>query len=139
MNIIILENTIQEIETSSCGQFQLYFYKNLFDPEYESKILSHKKLTKQTLQTLTNEIFSTDINENKYVIKNLAKNLMKMKKKIVKSLLELCLDIVNKRCRETDLSKYWLNYGYQCIPFKFYQKYNIKNFGFVLANTEPLK
>ena len=71
MNIIILENAIQAIETSTCGQFQLYFYKNLFDPDNESKILSHKKLTKQTLQTLMNEIFSTDVNENEYLIKKL--------------------------------------------------------------------
>ena len=69
MNIIILENTIQAIETSTCGQFQLYFYKNLFDPDNESKILSPKKLTKQTLQTLMNEIFPTDVNENEYLIK----------------------------------------------------------------------
>ena len=69
MNIIILENTIQEIETSTCGQFQLYLYKNLFDPDNKSNIVSQKKLTKQTLQTLLNEIFSTDVKENKYHIK----------------------------------------------------------------------
>ena len=69
MNIIILENAIQAIEISTCGQFQLYFYKNLFDPDNDSKILSHKKLTKQTLQTLMNKIFSTDVNENEYLIK----------------------------------------------------------------------
>ena len=71
MNIIILENTIQATETSTCAQFQLYFEKNLFDPDNESKILSHKKLTKQTLQTLMNESFSTDVNENEYLIKKL--------------------------------------------------------------------
>ena len=60
MNIIILENTIQEIETSTCGQFQLYLYKNLFDPDNKSNIISHKKLIKQTLQTLINEFFSTE-------------------------------------------------------------------------------
>ena len=49
----------------------LYFEKNLFDPDNESKILSHKKLTKQTLQTLMNEIFSTDVNENEDLIKKL--------------------------------------------------------------------
>ena len=69
MNIIILEDTIREIETSTCGQFQLYRYKNLFDPDNKSNIVSQKKLTKQTLQTLLNEIFSTDVKENKYHIK----------------------------------------------------------------------
>ena len=69
MNIIILENTIQEIETSTCGQLQLYLYKSLFDPGNKSNIISHKNLTKQTLQTLINEIFSTDVKENEYHIK----------------------------------------------------------------------
>ena len=69
MSIMILENTIQDIETSNCGQFQLYLYENLFDPDNESKILNHRKLTKQTLQTIINEIFSTDIKENEYHMK----------------------------------------------------------------------
>ena len=33
MNIIILENRVQNLLTTNCGPFQLYFYKNLFDPE----------------------------------------------------------------------------------------------------------
>ena len=57
MNIIILENTIQEIETPTCGQFQLYLYENLFDPDNKSNIISHKKLTKQTLETLVMKFF----------------------------------------------------------------------------------
>ena len=31
MNILILENQIQDLVSQNCGQFQLYFYKNLFD------------------------------------------------------------------------------------------------------------
>ena len=69
MNLLILENTIQVLTTVTCGQFQLYFYKNLFDPDDQSKTLNHQKLTKNTLETRINEIFSTDINENKYRIK----------------------------------------------------------------------
>ena len=45
------------------------FYKNLFDPGDQSKILNHQKLTKNTLETRINEIFSTDVNENEYGIK----------------------------------------------------------------------
>ena len=41
MNILILENQIQDLVSPNCGQFQLYFYKNLFDPDEKSKILSH--------------------------------------------------------------------------------------------------
>ena len=70
MNIIILENRVQDLLTSDCGPFQLYFYKNLFDPEEKSKILHHQKLTKNTLETLINEIFFPNIDENQYLIKN---------------------------------------------------------------------
>ena len=45
----------------NCGLFQLYFYKNLFDPDKKSKILNHQTLTKNTLQNRINEIFSMDI------------------------------------------------------------------------------
>ena len=47
MNILILENSIQDVETPTCGQFQLYLWKNLFDPDTESKIVNHKRLTEQ--------------------------------------------------------------------------------------------
>ena len=56
--------------TPNCGQFQLYFYKNLFDPNEKSKILSPGTLIKSPLETIINEIFSTDINENEHIIKN---------------------------------------------------------------------
>ena len=36
----------------------------------KSKILSHGTLNKSTLETIINEIFSTDINENEHIIKN---------------------------------------------------------------------
>ena len=45
MNIIILENRVQNILASDCGQ--LYFYKNLFDPYEKSSIVEHKQLTKK--------------------------------------------------------------------------------------------
>ena len=70
MNIIILENNVQDLLTSDCGPFQLYFCKNLFDPDERSKILDHQKLTKNTLEAVIKEIFSTDIDENQYLIKN---------------------------------------------------------------------
>ena len=69
-NLLILENTIQNLTASTCGLFQLYFYKNLFDPDEKSKILNHQTLTKNTLETRINEIFSTDIGENEYLVKN---------------------------------------------------------------------
>ena len=71
MNIIILENTVQNLLRATCGNFQLYFYKNLFDPYERSKFLNHQRLTKNTLQIIINEIFSTDVDENEYLIKKL--------------------------------------------------------------------
>ena len=64
MNILILENQIQDLISPNCRQFQLYFYKDLFDPDEKSKILSHQTFNKSTLQTIINKIFSTDIDEN---------------------------------------------------------------------------
>ena len=69
MNLLILENRVQNLPTTDCGPFQLYFYKNLFDPDEQSKIVQHQKLTKNTLETLLNEIFFPDIEENQYFIK----------------------------------------------------------------------
>ena len=50
MNVLILENIIQDLISPNCGEFQLYFYKNLFDPDERSKILSHQTLNKRTLE-----------------------------------------------------------------------------------------
>ena len=63
-------NRVQNLLSSSCSPFQLYFYKNLFDPDERGKILDHQKLIKITLETIINEIFATDINENEYLVKN---------------------------------------------------------------------
>ena len=70
MNILILENNVEDLLGSTCGLFQLYFYKNLFDPDEKSKILDHENLNKKTLETIIIEIFSTDIDENEHIIKN---------------------------------------------------------------------
>ena len=70
MNILILENQIQDLISLNCGQFQLYFYKNLFDPDEKSKILSHGTFNASTLETIINQIFLTNIDENEHIIKN---------------------------------------------------------------------
>ena len=75
MNITILENRVQDLLTADCGPFQLYFYKNLFDPEEKSKILHHQKLTKNTLETLINEIFFLMLMKINILLKSLRKNI----------------------------------------------------------------
>ena len=67
---LILENQIQDLTSPNCGQFQLYFYKNLFDPDEKGKIINHKTLNKGTLQTIMNEILSTEVKENEYIAKS---------------------------------------------------------------------
>ena len=66
----MLENTIQDLTSPNCRELQLYFYKSIFDPDERSKILSHQTLNKSTLETIINEIFLTDVDENEHLIKN---------------------------------------------------------------------
>ena len=56
MKIILLDDQLQELTTDTCGIFQLYFYKNLFDPVRGSKIIDDEILTKKTVTTLLNEV-----------------------------------------------------------------------------------
>ena len=70
MNILILENDVQNHVSSTCGEFQLCFYKDLFDPDEKSKIISHDNLNKKTLETIINEIFYKDVDENEHTIQN---------------------------------------------------------------------
>ena len=70
MNILKLENDVQNIASSTCGEFQLCFYKNLFHPDEKSKFLDYDSLNKKTLETIIDEIFSTDVDENEDIINN---------------------------------------------------------------------
>ena len=38
INIWMVEDRLQDLESSTCSIFQIYFYKNLFDPGEDSKI-----------------------------------------------------------------------------------------------------
>ena len=73
MNILIVEHVVQELTSSTCSLFQLYFYKNIFDPEEISKIINHKTLNKKTLETILNESFTTDVNENEQITEKFKK------------------------------------------------------------------
>ena len=50
VNIWMVEDRLQDLKTSTCGVFQIYFYKNLFDSGEESKLSSESKLTKKLLR-----------------------------------------------------------------------------------------
>ena len=65
IKITCVDDQLQKFDTSSCGNYQIYFYKNLFEPKKDSKIINNTKLTKRTIETLLNEIFSLNLEENK--------------------------------------------------------------------------
>ena len=60
VNIWMVEDRVQDLNSSTCGIFQLYFYDNLFNPNENSKIQGNTKLTKRTIETLLNELFPLD-------------------------------------------------------------------------------
>ena len=68
LNIWMLEDPIQNTKTVASGIFQLYFYENLFNPKADSKIQNDKK----TVETLLNELFSLDIENNEKIIQQYA-------------------------------------------------------------------
>ena len=79
MTVLMLVDVIQEIYSDTCGLFQRYFYKNLFDPDENSKILNDEHLTKKTIETLSNEIFFTNKKENEHKVTDFAEeyNILK--------------------------------------------------------------
>ena len=64
VNIWVVEDRIQDIDSNTCGIFQLHFYENLFNPDKNSKIQNKNKLKKNTVEMLLNELYSLDDKEN---------------------------------------------------------------------------
>ena len=60
----MIEDRIQDLNSSTCGIFQLYFYENLFNPNKNRKIQNENKLKKSTVEMLLNELYSLDGKEN---------------------------------------------------------------------------
>ena len=71
----MVEDTMQDLDSATCGIFQLYFYENLFNPDKNSKIQDESKLKKTTVETLLNELFSLDDRENEIKIEEYADEL----------------------------------------------------------------
>ena len=74
MKIILLDDQLQELTIDKGGIFQLHFYKNLLDPASDSIIIGDEFLTKKTVVTLLNEIFSTNKEMKEEEMKLFAKN-----------------------------------------------------------------
>ena len=54
VNIWMVEDGVQDLDSTTCGIFQLYFYNNLFNPDENSKIQSKARLIKKMIETLLN-------------------------------------------------------------------------------------
>ena len=71
----MVEDRLQDLKIPTCGVFQIYFYKNVFEPGEESKINRDTWLTKKTIETLLNEIFTLDDVQNELKMNELADDL----------------------------------------------------------------
>ena len=60
----MVEDRLQDLDSSTCSIFYLYFYDNLFKPNKNSKIQDNTKLTNKTVETLLNELFTLDDQHN---------------------------------------------------------------------------
>ena len=72
VNIWVVEDRIQDLNSSTCGIFQLHFYENLFNPDKNSKILNENKLRKNTVEMLLKELYSLNDKENEIKMKECA-------------------------------------------------------------------
>ena len=64
MKRVLLDEQTQKLTTDACGIFQLYFYKNLFEPEAGSEIINDEFLTQKTVGTLLNKTFLLNKEQN---------------------------------------------------------------------------
>ena len=60
VNIWMVEDRVQDLDSSTCGIFQLYFYDSLFNPDENSKKQGNTKLNKKSVETLLNKLFTLD-------------------------------------------------------------------------------
>ena len=68
----MVEDTIQDLNSSTCGISQLHFYENLFNPDKNSRIQNDSKLKKSTGKMLLNELFSLNEKENEIKVEEYA-------------------------------------------------------------------
>ena len=68
----MVEDRIQDLNSSTCGIFQLHFYENLFNPDKNSRIQNDSKLKKSTVKMLLNELFSLNEKENEIKVEEYA-------------------------------------------------------------------
>ena len=75
VNIWMVEDRLQDLDSATCSIFQIYFYQNLFNPKENRKIQGETKLNKKTVETILNELFSLDDKENEIKMEEYANHL----------------------------------------------------------------
>ena len=69
----MVEDRVRDLHSGACGIFQLYFYNNLFHPNANNKIQDKATLNKSIMETLLNEYFVFDNqDENEEIIRQYA-------------------------------------------------------------------
>ena len=72
----MVEDRVQDLDSSTCGIFQLYFYENLFNPDENSKIQDKTNLNQKIIETLFNEIFVLEYqNKNEQTIREYGQSI----------------------------------------------------------------
>ena len=76
VNIWMVEDRVQDLNSVTCSIFQLNFYDNTFNPNEYSKIQDNAKLNKNTIEILLNEFFVLeDQDTNEETIREYAQNM----------------------------------------------------------------
>ena len=71
----MVKDRLQDLDSSTCSIFQIFFYQNLFNLPENSKIQGETKLNKKTVETLLNDIFTLDEKENEIKMEEYANSL----------------------------------------------------------------
>ena len=56
----MVEDMVQDLDSVTCGIFQINFYDNLFNPDQNSEIQDKKPLNKKAIEILLNKLFVFD-------------------------------------------------------------------------------
>ena len=66
VNIWLVEDRLQDLGSSTCSIFQLYFFDNSFNPDESIKIQNNTRLNRKTVEILLNELFTLTARKQKW-------------------------------------------------------------------------
>ena len=75
VNIWMVEDRLQDLDSETCVFFQIFFYENLFNPDKNRKIQGETKLNKKTVEMLLNGLFSLNDKENEIKMEEFAEKV----------------------------------------------------------------